>query len=96
MRFLTDPIKISFQNLNGSKFRSFLTMLGIIIGVASVVIVMSIGSSAQGLILNQIKGIGSNLIGVLPGGSEEKEPPAMAMGITITSLKFKDYEALLN
>ncbi|MFH1183251.1 MAG: ABC transporter permease, partial [Candidatus Moraniibacteriota bacterium] len=47
-------------------------------------------------ILNQIKGIGSNLIGVLPGGSEEKEPPAMAMGITITSLKFKDYEALLN
>ena len=96
MRVILDPIRISFHNLNGSKFRSFLTMLGIIIGVASVVIVMSIGSSAQGLILDQIKGIGSNLIGVLPGASEEKGPPAMALGITITSLKFKDYEALLN
>ena len=96
MRVILDPIKISFHNLNGSKFRSFLTMLGIIIGVASVVIVMSIGGSAQGLILNQIKGIGSNLIGILPGASEEDGPPAMALGITITSLKFKDYQALLN
>jgi ABC-type antimicrobial peptide transport system permease subunit len=96
MRVILDPIKISFHNLNGSKFRSFLTMLGIIIGVASVVIVMSIGSSAQGLILNQVKDMGSNLIGILPGASEEEGPPAMAMGITITSLKFRDYEALLN
>lgn len=71
-------------------------MLGIIIGVASVIIVTSIGSSAQGLILDQIKGMGSNLIGILPGASEEKGPPATAFGITITTLKYKDYEALLN
>lgn len=96
MRIILDPIKISFHNLNSSKFRSFLTMLGIIIGVASVMIVMSIGSSAQGLILNQIKGIGSNLVGVLPGASEEKGPPATAFGIAITSLKYRDYEELLN
>ncbi|MBM3256146.1 MAG: FtsX-like permease family protein [Candidatus Moranbacteria bacterium] len=96
MRVLFDPIKISYQNLNGAKFRSFLTMLGIIIGVASVIVVMSIGGSAQKLILSQIKGIGSNLIGILPGASEEEGPPAMALGITITTLKYKDYEALLD
>ena len=96
MRFLIDPIRVSYHNLNSAKFRSFLTMLGIIIGVASVIIVTSIGSSAQGLILDQIKGMGSNLIGILPGASEEKGPPATAFGITITTLKYKDYEALLN
>jgi len=96
LRFLIDPIRVSYHNLNSAKFRSFLTMLGIIIGVASVIIVTSIGSSAQGLILDQIKGMGSNLIGILPGASEEKGPPATAFGITITTLKYKDYEALLN
>jgi putative ABC transport system permease protein len=94
MRVILDPIKISFHNLNSSKFRSFLTMLGIIIGVGSVIIVMSLGSSAQGLVLNQVKTLGSNLIGILPGGAEEKGPPAAALGITITTLKYRDYQAL--
>jgi len=71
-------------------------MLGIIIGVASVVIVMSIGGSAQKLILGQVQSIGSDLIGILPGASEENGPPATAMGMTITSLKYRDFEALLN
>jgi ABC-type antimicrobial peptide transport system permease subunit len=96
MRVILDPIKISYHNLNGAKFRSFLTMLGIIIGVSSVIVVMSIGGSAQKLILGQIKSVGSNLLGILPGASEEKGPPATALGITITSLKYKDYEALIN
>ncbi len=95
MRIFLDPIKISYHNLRSSKFRSFLTMLGIIIGVASVIVVMSIGSSAQKLILGQVKGIGSNLIGVLPGASEENGPPVTAMGATITSLKYSDLKALL-
>ena len=96
MRVILDPIKISFHNLNSSKFRSFLTMLGIIIGVASVIIVMSIGGSAQLLILNQVKSVGSNLIGVMPGASEEDGPPAVALGITVTSLKYTDLEAIRN
>jgi len=57
---------------------------------------MSIGSSAQKLILNQIKSIGTNVIAVMPGAAEEKGPPATAMGITITTLRYKDYEALLD
>jgi putative ABC transport system permease protein len=96
MRVILDPIKISYHNLNSAKFRSFLTMLGIIIGVGSVIIVMSLGSSAQGLVLNQVKTLGSNLIGILPGGAEEKGPPAAALGITITTLKYQDYQALLD
>src|SRR5665647_3658894 len=94
MRF-TDPIKISYKNLMAAKWRSFLTVLGIIIGVASVIIVMAIGASAQALILDQVTGIGSDLVGVLPGGSEEKGPPATALGAIITTLKYEDLKAIL-
>jgi putative ABC transport system permease protein len=93
---ISDPIKISYKNLLAAKFRSFLTILGIIIGVASVIIIMAIGQSAQALILDQITGIGSNLIGVLPGASDEKGPPAAALGIKVTTLKYDDLEALRN
>jgi len=93
---LLDPIKISYKNILAAKFRSFLTVLGIVIGVASVIIVMAIGASAQALILDQVTGIGSNLVGVLPGGSEEKGPPATVFGAIITTLKYDDLKALLS
>lgn len=64
------------------------------IGIASVIMVMSIGSGAQSLILNQVKSVGSNLIGVLPGGQMEDGPPAALFGITITTLNLEDAEAL--
>ncbi len=92
---LSDPVKIAYNNLRAAKFRSFLTILGIVIGIASVIIIMAVGTSAQELILDQVRGVGSNLIGVLPGGSEEKGPPASAFGTVITSLKFDDLKALL-
>lgn len=91
---IIDPIRISYKNLMAAKFRSFLTILGIIIGVASVIIIMAIGQSAQAMILDQVSGIGSNLIGILPGASDEKGPPAAAMGIKVTTLKYSDLEAL--
>ena len=93
---LFSPVKISLKYLLAAKFRSFLTILGIIIGVAAVIIIMAIGQSAQALILDQITGIGSNLIAVLPGASDEKGPPAAAMGISITTLKYDDLQALRN
>src|SRR5665647_1749502 len=94
---LLNPIKISYKNLTAAKFRSFLTMLGIIIGVSSVVLIMAIGQSAQELILDQIKGIGTNLIGVIPGASSsDNSPPAAAMGVSITTLTYDDLEALRN
>lgn len=91
----TDPVKIAYRNLAANKFRSFLTILGIIIGVGSVILIMAIGQSAQGLILDQIKGVGSNLVVVLPGGSDQKGPPAEAMGIAITTLKYDDFLAVM-
>lgn len=91
---IVSPIKISYKNLVAAKLRSFLTILGIIIGIASVIVVMAIGGSAQKLILNQVSGVGSNLIGVLPGASDDKGPPASAMGIVVTTLKYADLVAL--
>jgi len=82
------------KNLRAQKMRSFLTMLGIIIGIASVITINSAIVGAQSLITNQFKGLGSNLIGVLPGKSDDNGPPAAVMGITITSLKDSDTEAI--
>lgn len=78
-----------------AKFRSFLTVLGIIIGVASVIIVMAIGASAQQLIIDQVQGIGTNLVGVIPGASNDKGPPASVFGIVTTTLTLNDMEAIL-
>ncbi len=88
-------IKISLKNLIASKVRSFLTVLGVVIGVASVIIIFSIGLSAQELILDQIRNVGSNLVMIIPGGSDEDGPPAALFGISITSLTYEDLEQLL-
>lgn len=93
---LFSPVKISYKYLLAAKFRSFLTMLGIIIGVASVILIMAIGQSAQLLILDQVSGVGANLIGVLPGASDENGPPPAAMGIITTTFKYEDLEALID
>jgi ABC-type antimicrobial peptide transport system permease subunit len=69
-------------------------MLGIIIGVAAVISIMSIGASAQDLLLAQVRAMGTNLVGVLPGASDEMGPPATVLGIEITTLKYEDALAL--
>jgi putative ABC transport system permease protein len=76
--------------------RSILTMLGVVIGIASVIILMSIGQSAQDLILGQVQSIGSNLIIVMPGAPDNGKfsSPASVQGIVITSLQQKDVDAL--
>ncbi|MFC1638559.1 ABC transporter permease [Patescibacteria group bacterium] len=79
-----------------AKIRSFLTILGVIIGVSAVIVIFAIGKSAQELILDQVRGIGTNLIGVLPGSSDESGPPAAVLGISITTLTYDDLEALKN
>ncbi len=91
---LRHALKISFLALLANKSRSFLTMLGIIIGVAAVILIISLGSGAQGLILDQIKGLGGNLVGVLPGKSESDGPPASVMGVVITTLNYEDLKAI--
>src|SRR5579859_6986728 len=93
---IKDAFKSATRSLTHGKMRSILTMLGIVIGIASVIILMSIGSSTQALILNQVQGIGSNLIFIVPGGtvSGRFSSPAPAQGIVIKSLKQDDLDAL--
>ncbi|NCB20517.1 MAG: FtsX-like permease family protein [Clostridia bacterium] len=89
-------ISLVFRALLSNKTRSFLTMLGIIIGVAAVILIMSLGAGAQSLILSQLDGFGGDLIGILPGKSDEKGPPASVFGLKITTLTTNDAEALKN
>lgn len=92
---IVESITNSWKIISRSKTRSFLTMLGIVIGVMAVIIVLSVGAGAQSLILNQVKSLGSNLIGVLPGNSEKDGPPASALGIVVTTLTYEDGQDVL-
>ncbi len=91
-----DAFKTATRSLTHGKMRSVLTMLGIVIGIASVIVLMSIGQSAQDLILNQVQSIGSNLIIITPGAPSNGRfsPPASEQGIIITSLQQRDVDAL--
>lgn len=84
----------AYRSLSAAKLRFALTVLGIVIGVAAVILVMAIGASAQALIVAQVENVGSDLIAVLPGASEENAPPAQALGVVTTTLKNADLEAM--
>lgn len=87
---ITDTLKLSLSVLRANKIRSFLTSLGIIIGIASVIVIMSVGAGAQSLIINQLNSVGTNLVGILPGASDPNGPPASVLGIAVTTLKYED------
>ena len=93
MNFIS-TIKLVIKNLRARKGRSFLTILGIVIGVAGVIIIIALGAGAQSLILGQVTKLGSNLLSVQPGKSNEKGPPAQVFGIVVTTLTSGDAEAL--
>ena len=70
MNFI-ESFRIALRALNANKVRSALTMLGVIIGVAAVILLVAIGTGVQGEITGQIEGLGSNLIFIFPGNMEE-------------------------
>lgn len=89
--------KTAIIGLKTHKVRSFLTMLGIIIGIASVVGMMSLGAGAQNLIVGQIMSLGSNTIFVEPGSFDPKKQnmmEAMMEQMEIKTLKISDEEAI--
>jgi len=85
-------LKTSVRSLQTNRNRSFLTILGIVIGITAIMMVMSLGKGAQDLILNQIASIGSKTIAVVPG----RHPTGISDSLsTFTdSLKNKDVEDL--
>jgi len=64
---LVESFRIAIRALNSNKARATLTMLGVIIGVAAVILLVAIGSGVQQEITGQIEGLGSNLLFVFPG-----------------------------
>tara|TARA_Y100000310_G_scaffold344690_2_gene458829 strand:+ start:274 stop:1527 length:1254 start_codon:yes stop_codon:yes gene_type:complete len=94
IQMFAQSVRMAITALLSNKGRSFLTMLGIIIGVSAVIIIVSIGAGAQSMILSQIEDFGTNLVGVMPGYSEEGSPPTSVMGIVITTLTYEDAMAL--
>src|SRR3989344_788237 len=87
-------IKMTIRSLLARKGRSFLTMLGIVVGVAGVIIIISLGAGAQSLVLGQVNKLGSNLLSIQPGKSDTNGPPAQAFGVIITTLVNTDAIAL--
>jgi len=94
LEILTQHIRNAVKALLSNKGRSFLTMLGIVIGVSAVIIIVSVGAGAQSLILNEVKTLGTNLIAVIPGHTEEGSGFGAMLGYTVTTLKYEDALAL--
>lgn len=90
----TNLIKIAVQALANNKLRGFLTMLGIIIGVASVITMLAIGQGSKRSIQAQISEMGSNMIMIHPGadvrGGVRQDASAME------TLKLQDYEDIVD
>lgn len=90
----TNLIKIALRALANNKLRGFLTMLGIIIGVASVITMLAIGQGSKRSIQAQISEMGSNMIMIHPGadmrGGVRQDASAME------TLKLSDYENIVN
>ncbi len=92
MRYF-NVIKIAINAMKRNKFRAFLTMLGIIIGVASVITTIAIGQGSKKSIQDQMSEMGTNLIFVMPG--DDRPPGGVRMSSSdMQSMKLKDVEAI--
>lgn len=89
---LANLLKIALKALNNNKLRCFLTMLGIIIGVASVITMLAIGQGSKNSIKAQISEMGSNMIMIRPGNMQRGGVRQSADAMQ--TLKIEDYESL--
>ena len=91
MKFV-NLLKIALKALNNNKLRCFLTMLGIIIGVASVITMLAIGQGSKNSIKAQISEMGSNMIMIHPGNMQRGGVRQSADDMQ--TIKIEDYESL--
>src|SRR3989344_7845754 len=87
-----DLTTLSFAGLNRNKARSTLSILGIIIGIGSIIIIASLSEGAQQLIVGQLSGFGSKTI--LVGAGREPKGPSDIFEFLTDSLKTREVEAL--
>lgn len=84
--------KIALRAIAGNKLRAFLTMLGIIIGVASVITMLAIGQGSKRSIQQQISEMGSNMIMIHPGG--DRRGGVRQSSSDMQTLKLDDFESI--
>lgn len=84
----THTLKTALRALNDNKSRSLLTILGIVIGVAAIIIVMALGSGAQNLIVGEISSLGSETAVVQPGSGDD------FTGFLLETITEEDHEAI--
>ncbi|WP_272668624.1 macrolide ABC transporter ATP-binding protein/permease MacB [Providencia sp. PROV145] len=90
----SEALLMAWRAMVVNKMRTLLTMLGIIIGIASVVSIMVIGDAAQGMVLNDIKSIGTNTISIYPGkdfGSDDAENRQSLKSLDIDAIAKQPY-----
>ncbi len=86
-----ETLRIAINSLKANKLRTFLSMLGIIIGVGAVIAIVSIGSGAREQITTQISDLGSNVINILPGTSRGWGGRVSVSSADVFTLELVDY-----
>jgi len=88
---LTENIRLALRSLVANKLRAILTMLGIIIGVAAVITLISVGEGVQQVVVAEFEGLGNNLLFVIPGQPDANQ---FMPGSTQAELTTDDYQTL--
>lgn len=95
-KFITS-IKLALRNLYGNKVRTALSLLGIVIGVTSVILILSLGNGLRNFITDQVESFGTDIVQIevkVPKTSHvsSENVGAMAGGTQITTLKLDEIE----
>jgi len=91
---IIDLLQETYTALSANKTRSLLTMLGIVIGIGSVIAMISLGQGASGSITSSIEGLGSNLLTVIPGALEPGRGQVSSGRGSAETLKKEDAEVI--
>jgi putative ABC transport system permease protein len=89
---LTENVRIALRVLSANKLRAALTMLGILIGVAAVITLLSIGDGVTRYVADQFSGLGTNLVYIVP--EQEQPGPPGSDPLTESSLTLRDAQLL--
>ncbi len=88
-----ETLRVAWRSMRANKMRSFLTMLGIIIGVMSVIISSAVGTGAKVMVTKQVESLGSNIITVMPGALSSG---GINRGLgSASTLSYQDVSAIL-
>jgi putative ABC transport system permease protein len=94
MRKLLMVLRVSIQSVIAHKMRSFLTMLGVVIGVAAVIALVAVGEGARAQVVNQFTSLGSNLLVISPSSSFNFRPGQGGFQQTTRELNTQDVSAI--